>query len=194
MDYSRLRQILLPFLLSGSMVSAAVFEENFQAYPDFSPVMEHWMYRGVAGEVIGGAYLFTGVNQKSSEYWDVNPEDAQMLVRAFPAGSAVAVTARFTAMPHKFKVFQPGKKMDQRGGLLIHSRPFQRKTPFPAEQPYLSLFLNKKADGTRSFELQYCGKPAIPLKSELAEQGTWKEGTEYRLELVLKGDSAVGTV
>ena len=194
MDYSRLRQILLPFLLSGSMVSAAVFEENFQAYPDFSPVMEHWMYRGVAGEVIGGAYLFTGVNQKSSEYWDVNPEDAQMLVRAFPAGSAVAVTARFTAMPHKFKVFQPGKKTDQRGGLLIHSRPFQRKTPFPAEQPYLSLFLNKKADGTRSFELQYCGKPAIPLKSELAEQGTWKEGTEYRLELVLKGDSAEGTV
>ncbi len=194
MDYSRWKPFMLPLFLSGTMLTAAVFEENFQSCTDFSPELERWMYRGVAGEVIGGAYLFTGVNQKSSEYWDVNPEDAQMLVRGFPAGNAVAVSARFTAMPHKFNVFQPGKNTEQRAGLLIHSRLFQRRTPFPADQPYLTLSLKKKVDGTRVFDLDYCGKPAIALKSELAEQESWKEGIEYRLELMLKDDSAVGTV
>ena len=96
-------------LAGGTTLAAAIYEERFDAYPDYSPMLENWMYRGVAGEVIGGAYLFTGVNQKSAEYWDVNPEDAQMLVRDFPAGPSVKTVARFTAMPHPFNVFEPGK-------------------------------------------------------------------------------------
>lgn len=189
-----MRGFLLLAFTCGSALTAAVYEDHFQSYPDFSPARENWMYRGVAGEVIGGAYLFTGVNQKSSEYWDVNPEDAQMLVRDFPAGPAVSITARFTSMPHKFDVFQPGKETDQRCGILIQSRRFQRKMQFPADQPYLSLYLKKSKDGKRSFELDYVGKPVIPLKAEQFENGTWDEGKEYQLELSLTGETAAGTV
>ena len=191
---SRWTGLFLLFSMGSAALSAAVVEERFQSDPDFSPALEKWMYRGVAGEVIGGAYLFTGVNQKSSEYWDVNPEDAQMLLRDFPAGNAVSVTGRFTAMPHPYKVFEPGKGSEQRAGLLIQSRAFERKKAFPADQPCLSLYLKKTREGKRSFELDYVGKPAIPLKTDLAKNGSWNDGQEYILELVLKGDSAVGTV
>lgn len=181
-------------LAGGTTLAAAIYEERFDAYPDYSPMLENWMYRGVAGEVIGGAYLFTGVNQKSAEYWDVNPEDAQMLVRDFPAGPSVKTVARFTAMPHPFNVFEPGKNSEQRCGLLIQSRKFQRRVRLPADQPNLSLFLKQSKDGKRSFELEYTGKPSIPLKTEQALNGTWKQGHEYELALSLSGDTVTGTV
>lgn len=134
----KLTGLFLLFSAGSAMLTAAVVEERFQNTRDFSPALERWMYRGVAGEVIGGAYLFTGVNQRSSEYWDVNPEDAQMLLRYFSAGNAVAISGRFTAMPHPYKVFEPGKGVDQKAGLLIQSRAFERKKALPADQPYLS--------------------------------------------------------
>lgn len=181
-------------LAGGTTLAAATYEERFDSYPDYSPMLENWMYRGVAGEVIGGAYLFTGVNQKSSEYWDVNPEDAQMLVRNFPAGPSVETVARFTAMPHRFNVFDPGKNSEQRCGLLIQSRKFLRRVRLPADQPYLSLFLKQSKDGKRSFELDYTGKPSIPLKAEQSLNGTWEPGREYELALSLSGDTVTGTV
>ena len=181
-------------LAGGTTLAAATYEERFDSYPDYSPMLENWMYRGVAGEVIGGAYLFTGVNQKSSEYWDVNPEDAQMLIRNFPAGPSVETVARFTAMPHRFNVFDPGKNSEQRCGLLIQSRKFLRRVRLPADQPYLSLFLKQSKDGKRSFELDYTGKPSIPLKAEQSLNGTWEPGREYELALSLSGDTVTGTV
>ena len=190
----KLTGLFLLFSAGSAMLTAAVVEERFQNTRDFSPALERWMYRGVAGEVIGGAYLFTGVNQRSSEYWDVNPEDAQMLLRYFPAGNAVAISGRFTAMPHPYKVFEPGKGVDQKAGLLIQSRAFERKKALPADQPYLSAYLKKSRDGKRSFELDYVGNPAIPLQASVEKNGSWNDGEEYVLELVLKGDSAVGTV
>ena len=58
----KLTGLFLLFSAGSTMLTAAVVEERFQNTRDFSPALERWMYRGVAGEVIGGAYLFTGVN------------------------------------------------------------------------------------------------------------------------------------
>ena len=58
----KLTGLFLLFSAGSAMLTAAVVEERFQNTRDFSPALERWMYRGVAGEVIGGAYLFTGVN------------------------------------------------------------------------------------------------------------------------------------
>ena len=45
----------LAAILTAGSLPAVVIEENFKGYADYDPAHENWMFRGVGGEVIGGA-------------------------------------------------------------------------------------------------------------------------------------------
>ena len=76
-----------------AFASEGVFEENFKNYPDFDPGLRNWQFRGIGGEIIGGAYQFTGVTQNNSEYLDIAPDYTMGLVRDFKAGSELKTNA-----------------------------------------------------------------------------------------------------
>ena len=170
-------------LLPGA--NAAVFETSFKGLPDYSPALDEWKFRGVSGDVLNGAYEFTGVNISSGEYWDIKPMDTRMQPRSFPAGNEVSVEGDFRIGPHPTGAFEPGKGKDQRIGLVIGSSEFQRRLKLE-ETPEISFCFLRTRQGKRVFELQLPKISKYSVKT-FEDQG-WEEGKDYTLSLVFKKD------
>lgn len=194
------KPLLAVLLIAGALLSSAaegIFEENFKNYKDYDPGLRNWQFRGVGGEIIDGAYQFTGVTSSSSEYFDINPDYTMALVRDFKAGSRLKVNATVKVGPHKFPVFNPGKNSDSKLGIVVLNQPFIRKVSSPMENPVLALILNKSADGLRTVSFNYTGNEKLKIKTETivpAPANCWVENVDYSFEIVLDGNVAQGII
>ena len=180
-----------------AFASEGVFEENFKNYPDFDPGLRNWQFRGIGGEIIGGAYQFTGVTQNNSEYLDIAPDYTMGLVRDFKAGSELKINAVAKAAPHKFPIFKPGENTDSRLGIVILNQPFIRKTATPMDNPVLALTINKSAGGTRTVSFEYTGKDHLQITGKTLAgppAGGWLDNVDYTFDIMLSGNLATGII
>ncbi|MFA6103076.1 MAG: hypothetical protein WCV67_07425 [Victivallaceae bacterium] len=195
-----LKSLAAALTIAGSVCAVAsegIFEENFKSYPDFDPGLRNWQFRGIGGEIIGGAYQFTGVTQNSSEYLDIAPDYTMGLVRDFKAGSKLRINAVAKAAPHKFPVFDPGKNTDSRIGIVILNQPFLRRVAAPMDNPALTLTLNKSANGARTVSFDCTGKekPRITGKTIVEPPAAgWLDNVDYSFEILLSGNLAQGII
>ena len=195
-----LKPLLSAVILAVSafvFASEGVFEDNFKNYSDFDPGLRNWQFRGIGGEIIGGAYQFTGVTENSSEYLDIAPDYTMALVRDLKAGSKLKINAAAKAAPHKFPIFNPGKNTESRIGIVVLNQPFMRKVATPMDNPALALTLNKSADGTRTVSFDYTGKDKLQITGKTVTApppGGWLDNVEYSFEILLSGNLAQGII
>jgi len=177
-------------VLTAITGSALTVEETFVNYADFDPAHKSFMFRGAAGEVIGGEYCFNGVALTREEEGDIHPELTMGQLRDFPAGTDLAIDAKIRLGKKSFSYLtkNDGKKCV---GVVMLGRYFSRNRRDALEDiPAVMLLISRNADGkyTMGFSTIGIAAPKNDKTFDAVPDGV------YRFKLSLHNNVVTGLI